>query len=221
MSDDLKKAFRKTDPDIHKQIESVESWAREERRKVAMDIEANKQTWLDEERVQIALERQTPSLDLKPDFPETSIEQEAQERVSRKIQGLMAAVEDERSQRIEEITTLPHATHSKAPPPEGKPTQERLPAHPFKKETHKTIERVQDVRKRYSKHASKMRETFLKHREDSGAGSPAQDLNRSRGGWMKRIDTAEHRLVDKVFKKHGIDRAPRQAPDGSGPKQGE
>ena len=226
MTDELKKSFESAEPasfrdhggngEIFSEIEDVERWAKRERLRVDHHIRERQAQWLNETRQQVALERQTPSLTLDPpNMPKKPIEQEAQERVSRKIQGLMAEVEAERARRIEDITQLPHATHTHAPKAVAE-KQIREPAHPLKKETHAIVDRAQKVRLRANIHFNKMRSLFIADAEASGSETPVKDVYSNKNQRMKRIDKAEHRLLDKAFKRHGIDRAPKQ--ENTGPK---
>ncbi|MEO1149648.1 MAG: hypothetical protein AAFW83_01540 [Pseudomonadota bacterium] len=226
MTDELKKSFESAEPasfrdhggngEIFSRIEEVERWAKDERLHIAKTVHENRERWLNETRQQVALERQTPSLTLDPpNMPKKPIEQEAQERVSRKVQGLMAEVEAERGRRIEDITQLPHATHTHAPKAVAE-KQTREPAHPLKKETHAIVDRAQKVRLRANIHFNKMRSLFIADAEASGSETPVKDVYSNKNQRMKRIDKAEHRLLDKAFKRHGIDRAPKQ--ENTGPK---
>ncbi|MGF1463691.1 MAG: hypothetical protein ACFB2Z_11110 [Maricaulaceae bacterium] len=204
---------------VHERLDAIEAWARDQRLRIAQLVNDQREIWLNAARDKIALERMNPSLDLAPDMPQRSIEEVAQERVSLKIQGMMADVEKERERRIETVTDLPRATVANAPGgADTKPKRER--AHPLKRDAHAVLNRTQKVRKRAEIHFSRMRKHFIADAEAKGSETPVKDVYQNKNQRMVRIDKAEHRLLDKAFKRHGVDRAPSDgAPSRSGPSE--
>ncbi len=221
----LKEEFEKVDlptfkniagnAEAFRSVQDLESWAKEARQKLANHISENREKWLNEAREKVALDRQKQAPQLNPpNMPRPSIEQEAQRLVGRRAEALMAEVGKQRQAQLEEITNTPgydpkrEAQNKRA---------ERAPAHPLKKSSHSQVDRVSDTRNHVERHFHKMKSTWIEQARARGSEDPVAEVYRNYWARKDNLRKAHHRLIDRSFKEHGIDRATPERPTPPGP----
>lgn len=205
------------DERVTHQLRGIEAWAAQTRFQAGQEINQNRETWLNEARNAVALERQQVNLDLNPPYaPQKPIEVEAYERVSHKTQRMMAGIEAERARRVEQVTGLPHATHAHAADV-AKPVEPRARAHPLKKSTHATIDQAFEASARIHAQYEHNRASFIQESQAQGVPDPVGAFEQARADQLDQVRQGLHKQIHQSFKQHGIDRVPAQSQKQSGP----
>ncbi|NHK29406.1 hypothetical protein FF098_015935 [Parvularcula flava] len=201
-------------------IAHVELWAKNARQQVAEHIRDNREAWLNQERERIALARHQEAPQLNPpNMARPTIEQEAQRAVSLKAEGYMAEVARLRQAQIEEITRTPNFDPQRTPVDRSQADrQNREPAHPLKKDTHRLIDRGCRTLAKVERHFGKMRQTWIEQAQARGSEDAVGDVYRNYRARKDLVRQAMHRINDRSFKAHGIDRAVPENNVKSGPE---
>ncbi|HIG21773.1 MAG TPA: hypothetical protein EYG02_06210 [Henriciella marina] len=203
------------DAEAFRSLQELEKWASEARRKVAQHISENREKWLNDAREKVALKRQNQAQDFSPPhMSRPTIEQEAQRLVAHRAEGLMAEVGSRRQARLDQITNTPGYDAKREAP---SPAVKREAAHPLKKETHAMIDRAARTRDKVERHFHKMKSAWIDQARERGAVDPVGEVYANYRNRKESVRQATHRLTDRSFKSHGIDRASPESSGRSGP----
>jgi len=218
----LKAAFEKTDlpdfkplagdPKAFENLQAVETWGRTAKRTFSEQVKENRSEWVAKEVDKVWLERARVTPELKPPFQSKPLLTEARERVDRKIEGGYAGIDTFLKNERQRILNTPRQAQES-----NEKQQHRGSAHPLKKDTHATLDTTCDAITRIHAQYDHNRRSFIETARAQGVPDPISSFEQARADDVHRIIKTAHKQLHQSFLKHGIDRAPSQTPNRSGP----
>lgn len=192
------------DPQKLASVREADDWARKAHKELAEQVKAHRAEWVAKESDAVWLEREKNTLEFNPPIEAGDIMEESRRRVTLRIQAASKQIDTIRKNRIAELTqTGPQHAQAKEGSAE---TQRREPAHPLKKDIHALADRKTSVRLKSEFHFRKHREAWIAAAQDRGVAHPVREIYARQDDRIRRIERAEHRMMDRLFEEHGYDK---------------
>ncbi len=199
-----KRAFDNANPEIWKKIQgdlnkikqeiNIESRAKALRLKLIQHCKKHRKTWVAKEVLKQFEKDQLPVLNHPA--PKWALNQpnnisyieEARRRVNDRIRNRLEQLsKTEQKMKLQLVSGRERIQ---------KPTD-------LKSKVHAIVNRTQSIRTKSRKHFFQHKEQWIKSAQDKESKNPERDVFKKQRERLARIDTAEHRLINEVFKDHG------------------